>query len=62
MTEVNCSFLILACQRPLFLMLFFLLFRTLFHYGNITYDRRVIRGNVYAQNIISAVRIYERSF
>lgn len=35
----------------------FLLFRTLYQFGNITYDRRVVRGNVHAQNIISAVRM-----
>uniref|UniRef100_A0A3B5KEH1 Radial spoke head 3 n=1 Tax=Takifugu rubripes TaxID=31033 RepID=A0A3B5KEH1_TAKRU len=28
--------------------------RTLYQFGNITYDRRVVRGNVFAQNIISA--------
>lgn len=31
--------------------------RTTFHYGNIMYDRRVVRGNTYAQNIIPTVRM-----
>ncbi|TNM99814.1 hypothetical protein fugu_012847 [Takifugu bimaculatus] len=30
--------------------------RTLYQFGNITYDRRVVRGNVFAQNIISATK------
>jgi len=30
--------------------------RTYFIYGNIMYDRRVIRGNTYAQTVIPSVR------
>lgn len=46
------NYCVIQLQRLLFVNFDF---RTPFHYGNIMYDRRVVRGNTYAQNIIPTV-------